>query len=50
MKQDNNRKMDALQAFSLRDLVNKVNSKGIQKEDIVQIASGENGFTLLYYI
>lgn len=41
--------LDALQVSSVRELTNRVNELGIQKEDIVQILSDENGFFLLYY-
>ena len=41
--------MDVLQARSLRELVEKVNEKGVMKEDIVEIIREEDGFFLLYY-
>ena len=42
--------MDVLYASSMRDLVQKVNSIGIQKEDIVQVVTTDREFFLLYYI
>lgn len=49
MKQDN-KKMTALFAENSRAIVDKVNSLGIQKDDIVQILPNGEGFILLYYI
>ena len=49
MKQDN-KKMTALFAENSRAMVDKVNSLGIQKEDIVQVLPSNEGFVLLYYI
>lgn len=43
------KKMHVLQAFSLRDIVEKANASEIQKEDIVQMLDTDSGFFLLYY-
>lgn len=54
MEQDNKKKkvlktMDALYASSMRDLVQQVNSRKIQKEDIVQVVPTDREIFLLYY-
>ena len=52
MKQENKKTpktLDALYTSSIRDLVLRVNSIGIQKEDIVKIIKTEREFFLLYY-
>ena len=49
VKKDVNKTMDALYASSMRDLVQQANSRGIQKEDIVQVVPTEREFFLLYY-
>ena len=44
------RKLDVVQDFSMRGLVEQVNALGIQKEDIVGFTPDpENGFYLLYF-
>ena len=50
MKQDNKKKMTALFAENTRAIVDKANSLGIQKENIVQILPNNEGYVLLYYI
>jgi hypothetical protein len=52
MKQGNKKTpktMDVLYASSMRDLIQKVNSLGIQKDDIVQVVQTDREFFLLYY-
>jgi hypothetical protein len=49
MQQDNNKKMDALYSNTLRGIMEQVNSKGLQKEAIVQVLSAGSDFILLYY-
>ena len=49
VKKEVKKTMDALYASSMRDLVQKANSIGIQKEDIVQIVPTDREFFLLYY-
>ena len=49
MEQDNKKTMDALLCRTLRELVDTVNTKSIQKEDIVQIVSNNGNYALLYY-
>lgn len=49
MGQDNRKTMDALLCRTLRELVDTINDKGIQKEDIVQIVSNNGNYALLYY-
>ena len=41
--------MEVIQASSLRELVEKVNDKGVMKEDIVDFVKDEENFFLLYY-
>lgn len=45
----NSKKMEAIHCNTLRGLAETVNSKEIQKEDIVQILPSNDGFVLLYY-
>jgi hypothetical protein len=45
----NSKKMEAVHCHTLRGRAETVNSKGIQKEDIVQILPSNDGFVLLYY-
>ena len=42
--------MDAKLFGTLRELVDAINAKGIQKEDIVQVVSSNGNYALLYYI
>lgn len=49
MNDKGEKKLTALQAHSLRDLVQAVNDMGIQKEDIVKILDKDEGYFLLYY-
>lgn len=44
------KKMTAFYAATTRSIVDKVNTLGLQKEDIVQIVQGSEGYVLLYYI
>jgi len=44
------KKMEVLHSNTLRGITDAVNSKGIQREDIVQVVSTDDGFILLYYI
>ena len=48
MEQDN-KKMEAFHAGTLREVVEQVNARNIQKEDIVQVLPNNGGFILLYY-
>lgn len=48
-KEGSKKKMAVLQAHSLRDMIQEVNEAFIQKEDIVQVLEGDNGYFLLYY-
>ena len=41
--------LKAMQSFSLRSLVDRINSCHIKKEDIVTILKDSESFTLLYY-
>lgn len=43
------KKMEAFHSSTLRDIVEQVNSREIQKEDIVQVLPSNGGFILLYY-
>jgi hypothetical protein len=45
----NSKKMEAVHCNTLRGLAETVNSRGIQKEDIVQVIPSNDGFVLLYY-
>lgn len=50
MAQDNNDKhLECLQAYSLRSLVEQVNSNGILKDDVLYITREDGNFFLLYY-
>jgi len=49
MAQREKKVMDAIQAMSLRNLVSQINALGLQKEDVLQVLSNEEGFFLLYY-
>ena len=49
MKQDNIKKVEALHSNTSRGVAELINSKGIQKEDILQVIPIEEGFGLLYY-
>jgi hypothetical protein len=49
MKQSNNKKMEAILSNTVSGILEQVNEKGIQKEDIVQTVPTDNGFILLYY-
>jgi hypothetical protein len=49
MEQDNKKTMEALLCRTLRELVDTVNAKGIQKDDIVQVVSNNGNYALLYY-
>lgn len=49
MEQDNKR-MCASHFASIRNMVDSVNRMGIQKEDIVDIITNEEGLFLIYYI
>ena len=41
--------MKAFQCNSLRELINEVNARKIQKNDIVEIFHGESGYVIIYY-
>lgn len=43
------KQLDTIHTGSLRELVSQVNSLGIQKDDIAQVISNDDGFFLLYY-
>ena len=43
------KRMYAFHASSVRQLTDSINEMGLQKEDIVQIISSDDGFFLLYY-
>ena len=47
--QPGQKELKAMSSFSLRQLVDKINSYQIQKEDIVTIMKDSDTFTLLYY-
>lgn len=49
MEQDNKKTMEASLCRTLRELVDIVNAKGIQKDDIVQVVSNNGNYALLYY-
>lgn len=49
MNQDNKQGFNAIQARSLRELVNQANSINLTKENIVQVVAHDEGFFLLYY-
>ena len=49
MDESKSESMAVLQAYSLRTLVEQVNSNGIKKEDIVHITKESDTFFLLYY-
>ena len=49
MPEENKSQLACLQASSMRDLVNKVNSLGIKKDDIVQLVPHDDALFLLYY-
>lgn len=42
-------KLTALSTMSLRDLVDKINERGILKENIVSIMKENDAFILFYY-
>jgi len=44
------RTLTALISTTLSGLVRLANEKGIQKEDIVTVISGQEQYTLLYYV
>lgn len=50
MEQDNKKVADCLVCRTLREVVDNINTKGIQKEDIVQIVTNNGSYALLYYI
>lgn len=41
--------LTAISSMTLRNLINKVNELGVQKEDIVRIVKENETFFLLYY-
>lgn len=43
------KQLTAINSFTLRNLIDKVNELGIQKEDIVNIIKENETFLLLYY-
>lgn len=45
----NTKKMEVLHINTLRGIPEVVNSRGIKREDIVQIIPNNEGFVLLYY-
>ena len=48
--EERRRKLEVLQEYQLRDLVEHANNLGITKEDIVTVLPNEtNGFYLLYF-
>ena len=49
---ENRKRIEVFQTDSIRDMVNTINSKGIQKDDIVTILTEDrtHEFILLYYI
>lgn len=49
MAQSNIKKMEAIHSTTLRGIMEAANSKGIQKEDIVQILQSGDDYVLLYY-
>ena len=48
MEQDN-KKMEAFYSATLREIVEQVNARNIQREDVVQVLPNNGGFILLYY-
>ena len=50
MEQDNKKVADCLVCRTLREVVDNINTKDIQKEDIVQIVANNGSYALLYYI
>ena len=49
MAQNDIKKMEAIHSTTLRGIMEAANSKGIQKEDIVQVLESGDGYVLLYY-
>ena len=49
MEQKDKKVMDALYSHTLIGIVDAVNAKGIQKDDIVQVIKTNDGFILLFY-
>lgn len=49
MAQDNNKMFTAIQARSLRSLVDQANALGLTKDNVVQVVQNDEGFFLLYY-
>ena len=49
MTQDNTLKAYALQAFSMRELVDRINANNIHKEDIACLTKDNDNFFLIYY-
>lgn len=50
MGQDNRKTADCLLCRTLRELIDNINAKNIQKEDIVQIVTNNGNYALIYYI
>jgi len=49
-KQQAEKSFGALQAYNMNSLVDKLNSNGITKEDVVAVLpNADNGYFLLYY-
>ena len=49
MENPNPKQLDILQTHTLRELIQVVNSLGIQKEDIVGFTTEEEAYSILYY-
>ena len=49
MKARINKQLQCLMVHSLRELVEQINSLGIQKEDVLYTDKDERGFFCLYY-
>jgi hypothetical protein len=49
MSKNKDTKMEIFYSSTVRGIVDGVNERGIQKEDIVQVVPNHEGFLLLYY-
>lgn len=47
--ENTHKQLTALNADSIRSLVDSVNEIGIQKEDVLKLISTDDGYYLLYY-
>ena len=47
--ENTHKRLTALNADSIRSLIDSVNAIGIQKEDVLMPISTDNGYYLLYY-